>query len=78
MTTAPLNLKVRMPRPRWFETLLYGCITWTFRAKHFARLRSAHQVTCASHSLASSGFQRRQRTGHTTLSYAKAPKKARC
>ena len=55
------------------ETAVRVCVTWTLSAQHFARLRSAHQVL-----LRVIGFQRRQRTDYTTLSYAKALKKTRC
>ena len=49
-------------------------MTWTLCAQHIARLRSArHRVL-----LRVIGFQRRQRTNHTALSYAKALKKTRC
>ena len=34
-TTALLSLKVRMLKT---EVLLYGCVTWTLRAKHSAKL----------------------------------------
>ena len=56
------------------EILLYGCVTWTVSAQHFARLRSAHHQVL----LPVIGFQRRQRTDSTTLSYAKALKETRC
>ena len=72
-TTAPLSLKVRMRKAEVIETLLYGCVTWTLSEQHFARLRPAHQVL-----LRVIGFQRRQRTDSTTLSYAKALKETRC
>ena len=50
------------------ETLLYGCVTWTLGAEHFAKLRMAHQQVL----LRVVGFQRRLRTDRTTLSFAKA------
>ena len=53
------------------ETLLHGCVTWTLSAQHFARLRSAHH----QYLLRVIGFQRRQNTDYTTLSYAKTLKK---
>ena len=56
------------------ETLPYGCVTWTLSAQHFARLRSTHHQVL----LRVIRFQRRQGTGYTTLSYAKALKKTRC
>ena len=40
-TTAPLSLKVRMLKPEVIETLLDGCVTWTLRAEHFAKLETA-------------------------------------
>jgi hypothetical protein len=73
-TNAPLSLKVRMLKAEVVETLLYGCVTWTLSAQHFAKLRSAHHRVL----LRVIGFQHRQRTDHTTLSYAKALKKTRC
>ena len=69
--TAPLSLKVRMLMAEVIETLLYGCVTWTLSAQHFARLRSAHH----QYLLRVIGFQRRQNTDYTTLSYAKTLKK---
>ena len=55
------------------ETLMYGCVTWTLSAQHFARLRSTHHRVL----LRVIRFQRRQGTGYTTLSYAEALMKAR-
>ena len=49
-------------------------MTWTLSAQHFARLRSSHHQVL----LRVIGFQRRQRTDYTTLSYAKILKKTRC
>ena len=49
-------------------------MTWTLSAQHFARLRSAHHQVL----LRVNGFQRRQRTDYTNLSYTKALKKTRC
>ena len=73
-TTAPPSRKVRMMKAEVIETLLYGCVTSTLRAKHFAKLRTApHQVL-----LRVIGFHRRLRAVHATLSYAKALKIARC
>ena len=43
-TTTPLSLKVRTLKAEVIETLMYGCVTWTLKAKHFAKLRTAHQV----------------------------------
>ena len=73
-TTAPLSLKIRMLKAEVIETLLYGCVTWTLSAQHFARLRSAHHRVL----LQVIGFQSRQRTDHTTLLYVEALKKTRC
>ena len=44
MTNALLSVKVRtgMLKAEVIETLLYGCVTWTLSAQHFARLRLAH------------------------------------
>ena len=56
------------------ETLLYGCVTWTLRAEHFAKLWTVpHQVL-----LGVIGFKRRLCADHATLSYAKALKVTRC
>ena len=63
-TTAPLNLQVRTRKTEVIKTLLYGCVTWTLRAKHFANLRTAHHQVL----LRVIGFHRRLRTDHTTLS----------
>ena len=65
--TAPISLKVRMLKAEVIETLLYGCITWTLGAEHFAKLRTVHHQVL----LRVISFQRRQRTDYTTLSYAK-------
>lgn len=74
MKTARLSLKVRMLKAEVIETLLYGCMTWTLSAQHFARLRSVHHQIL----LRVIGFQRRQRGDYRTLSYAKALKQTRC
>ena len=71
-TSAPLRLKIRMLKAEVIETLLYGCVTWTLCAKHFAKLRTAHHQVL----LRVIGFHRRP--DYTTLSYAKALKKTRC
>lgn len=43
VTTAPLGLKVRVfLKAEVIETLLYGCVTWTLSAKHYAKLPTAH------------------------------------
>ena len=68
-TSAPLRLKIRMLKAEVIETLLYGCVTWTLCAKHFAKLRTAHHQVL----LRVIGFHRRP--DYTTLSYAKALKK---
>ena len=57
------------------ETLLYGCATWALRAEHFAKLRL---LTTYLVLLRGIGFQRRLRTNHATLSYAKVFMMARC
>ena len=56
------------------EILLYGCVAWTFRPEHFAKRRTPDQPVL----LGVIGFQRRLRTDHTTLSYAKALEMTRC
>ena len=73
METASFTLKVRMPSPSWWETLLYGCVKWTLGEEHFAVLHSAHRKLL----LRIIGFHRRQRT-NSCISYAKALKKAHC
>ena len=40
--SAPLELKIRMPRAEVLETMLYGCVTWSPRACHYETLRRAH------------------------------------
>ena len=40
--SAPLELKIRMPRAEVLEIMLYGCITWSPRACHYDTLRQAH------------------------------------
>ena len=72
--TAPISLKVRTLKAEVIETLLYGCVTWTLGAEHFAKLRTVHHQVL----LRVVAFQRRQRTDYTTLSYAKVLKKTRC
>ena len=37
--SAPLELKIRMPRAEVLETMLYSCITWSPRAYHYYTLR---------------------------------------
>ena len=72
--TAPISLKVRTLKAEVIETLLYGCVTWTLGAEHFAKLRTVHHQVL----LRVFGFQRRHRADYTTLSYAKVLKKTRC
>ena len=73
-TTAALSPKVRMLKAEVTGTLPSGCVTWTLRAEHFARLRTArHRVL-----LRVIGFQSRLRTDHANLSNAKAFKMTRC
>ena len=33
-TTVPLSVKVGMQKAEIMETLLYGCVTWTFEARN--------------------------------------------
>ena len=40
--SAPLELKIRMPRAEVLEIMLYGCVTWSPRACHYDTLRQAH------------------------------------
>ena len=40
--SAPLELKIRMLRAEVFETMLYGCATWSPRACQYGILRRAH------------------------------------
>ena len=70
-TTAALSVNVCMLKAEVIGTLLYDRVTWTLSAQHFARLRSAHH----QYLLRVIGFQRRQNTDYTTLSYAKTLKK---
>ena len=39
---APLEPKIRMLKAEVFETMLYGCVTWSPRACHYDTLRRAH------------------------------------
>ena len=39
--SAPLELKIRMPKAEVVETMLYGCVTWSPRAYHYDTLRRA-------------------------------------
>ena len=73
-TIAPLSLKVRMLTAEVIETLLYGCVTWTLRVGHFAKLRTAHHQVL----LRVIGFHRRVRIDDTILSYTKPLKMIRC
>ena len=59
-TAALLRLKVRMLKAEVIETLLSGCVTWTLRAKHFAKLQTAHHQVLVR----VIGFQRRFRANH--------------
>ena len=56
------------------KSLLYGCVTWTLGAEHFAKLRTVHHRVL----LSATGFQRRQHADYTIVSYAKALQKTRC
>ena len=40
--SAPLELKTRILRTEILETVLYGCVTWSPRARHYDTLRGAH------------------------------------
>ena len=40
--SAPLELKLRMLRAEVFETMLYGCVTWSPCACHYDTMRQAH------------------------------------
>ena len=40
--SAPLELKIRMLKAEVFETMLYGCVTWSPRACQYDTLRRAH------------------------------------
>ena len=40
--SAPLKLKIRIPRAEVLETMLYGRVTWSPRACHYDTLRRAH------------------------------------
>ena len=68
---ATICLDVRMLMAEVIDTLLYGCVTCTLGAEHFAKLRTVHYEVF----LRVMGLQFRQRAEYTTLSYAKALKK---
>ena len=58
--SAPLELKIRMPRAEVLETMLYGGITWSPRACHYYTLRRAHHsflTRCI-------GWRKNNRTDH--------------
>ena len=58
--SAPLELKIRMLRAEVFETMLYGCVTWSPRACHYDTLRQAHHrflTRCI-------GWRKRNRADH--------------
>ena len=40
--SAPLELKIRMLRAEVFDTILYGCVTWSPRACYYDTLLRAH------------------------------------
>ena len=74
-TTASLSLNFRMLKAEAIEALLYGCETWTLRAEHFAKLRTAHHLVSpvASHWLpAPTSYQPR----HPLV--REGPKEERC
>ena len=42
LSSAPLELQIRMLRAEVLEEMLYGCVTWNPRACHYDTLRRAH------------------------------------
>ena len=59
-----LELKIRMLKAEVFETMLYGCVTWSPRACHYNTLRRAHHsflTRCI-------GWRKRTRTDHPITS----------
>ena len=58
--SAPLELKIRMPRAEVLETMLYSCVTWSRRACHYDTLRRARHrflIHCI-------GWQKHKRVDH--------------
>ena len=41
-SSTPLELKIGLLRAEVLETMLYGCVTWSPRARHYDTLRRAH------------------------------------
>ena len=58
--SAPLELKIRMLRAEVLETMLFGCVTWSLRARHYDTLRRAHHrfLTCCI------GWRKHNRADH--------------
>ena len=72
--TAPLRLKVWMLNGEVMETMLYGCVTWSPNAAHFAKLHQAHRRLL----LRCTGWKRNRRGGYHVPSYADAIAKTGC
>ena len=68
-----LSLKTRMVTVEAIEALLYGCITWTFRQEHYAKLRTVHHRI-----LLRIIGARRKRPDHRITSYNRALEITRC
>ena len=62
--SAPLELKIRMLRAEVLETMLYGCVTWSPRARLYDTLRRAHHRFLARFI----GWQKHNHADHT-ISY---------
>ena len=58
--SAPLELEIRMLRAEMLETMLYGCVTWSRRARHYDTLRRAHH-SFLTHCI---GWRKNNRTDH--------------
>ena len=58
--SAPLELQIRMLTAEVFETMLYGCFTWSPRAFHYDTLRRVHHrfLTCCL------GWRKNNRADH--------------
>ena len=71
---APLQLKIRMLKAEFMETMLNGCVTWSPTVAHLAILRTAHHrllLRCIR-------WKRKRRDCYHMLSYADALAKTGC
>ena len=69
MTTAPLNVDIRMLKADVIESLLYACVTWILNATLYASLQSAHLEVLRQ--------VPQRRADRTNLLYAKAFRKTK-